>query len=694
MAITILDGSTFCISDDDGEITGPTSGFFSHDTRFLSLLRLTVNGEAPLRLSSGKVDYFSAAFYLRNSLAGDLPRDALTISRHRFVGDSMQERVVVENETLGPLSFSLELEIGTDFADVMSVKEHDYTLGHPGEAPPLPAPAPFEVDDEGRSLVFSDAAGKAGAAEPIRTEVIFTEAGSCEGSRVVYNLELGGRERWELRIDIVPVLEGEEIPSAAQVERQFDAERRRISDALSAWKLSVPQLRTNWDQLEHAIAQSISDLAALRIRGGDGGLGRLPAAGMPWFMTVFGRDTLITCLQTLIFGPELARSALEVLGELQAREDDPELDAEPGKIVHEIRQGKTAKRWFSAYYGTVDATPLYLILLSEVWRWTDDAALVRSLREPAMRALEWIDRYGDLDGDGFVEFRKRSSRGLDNQSWKDSGDSQRFADGRFAETPIAPCEVQGYVYDAKLRCAELARAVWRERELAERLESEAAELARRFDEAFWIEERGGYYALGLDREKRPIDSLCSNMGQLLWSGIVPPHRLGAVADRLMGEELWSGWGVRTMSSADAAYNPLSYHNGSVWPHDNSLCAWGLARCGRWQEAQRIAQRLFGVAAYFDYQLPEVFSGMSRTDTPFPIAYPTSARPQAWAAGAPVLLLQVLLGLKPEPKRHTLVSAVPGALPSWVGDIRLSGVHAFDRLWDVRLVDSQVKIEEL
>jgi glycogen debranching enzyme len=415
---------------------------------------------------------------------------------------------------------------------------------------------------------------------------------------------------------------------------------------------------------------------------------------MPWFMTVFGRDTIITCLQTLLFGPELARSALEVLGELQATEDDPTIDAEPGKIVHEIRQGKTARRWFRAYYGTVDATPLYLILLSEVWRWTDDAALVRSLRQPAMRALSWIDDYGDLDGDGFVEFHKRSPRGLDNQSWKDSGDSQRFSDGRFAETPIAPCEVQGYVYDAKLRCAELARAVWRDHELAERLEREAAELARRFDEAFWIEERGGYYALGLDREKKPIDSLCSNIGHLLWSGIVPPERVDALVDRLMGEELWSGWGVRTMSSADAAYNPLSYHNGSVWPHDNSLCAWGLVKYGRWPEALRIVHRILGVARHFEYQLPEVFSGLPRAETPFPIAYPTSARPQAWAAGTPVLMLQALLGLRPDLRRHTLTSVAPEVLPSWLGDIRLSGVHAYGRLWDIHLKDGHTTIEEL
>ena len=690
MAVTILEGSTFCISDDDGDIGDSTSGLFASDTRFLSVFRLTINGERPLRLSSGRVDYFSAAFYTRNPLAGGLPQDALTISRHRFVGDNMQETVVVENETSSPLSFELAIDVGTDFADIMSVKEHDLTLGHPSDAPPLPPLADCRIDDGQRELVFFDS-GEGN--EQTRTQVILSKPGECERSRVRYRLDLAPRARWEVQIDVVPSLDGE-VTSPRLLERHFGEERQRVSDAFSAWKMSVPQLRAGWDQLSSAFDQSVLDLAALRLRGGNTGIARLPAAGMPWFMTVFGRDTIITCLQTLVFGPELARNALEVLGELQATEDDPNIDAEPGKVVHEIRHGKTARRWFPAYYGTVDATPLYLILLSEVWRWTDDAAMVRSLKKPALRALEWVEKYGDLDGDGFIEYRKRSERGLDNQSWKDSGDSQRFADGRLAETPIAPCEVQGYVYDAKLRCAELARAVWRDRELAEKLEREAAELALRFDEAFWIEERGGYYALGLDRDKRPIDSLCSNIGHLLWSGIVPPHRVDALVDRLMGEELWSGWGIRTMSSADAAYNPLSYHNGSVWPHDNSLCAWGLAKYGRWPEAQRIVHRMLGVAKHFEYQLPEVFAGLPRVETPFPIAYPTSARPQAWAAGTPVLLLQILLGLEPDLRRHVLTSVAPEAIPTWVGDVRLSGVRAFGRLWDIRLAGGHVTIEEL
>jgi glycogen debranching enzyme len=689
MALTILEGSTFCLCDERGDIDGSASsqGFFTEDTRFLSLLRLRMNGERPLPLSHGKVEYFSAAFYLRNPLVGDLEQDEVSIVRERFVGEGMQDRLIVENRSMRAVAFELEVEVGNDFADIYAVKDHDFALGDPLRAKPFPPAVVPRFDPTHNQFVLADASGF-----DAHTQVIMSRSGDRTDGTIRYRIELEPRERWDLRIDVVPVLDGSELVPTL-VERRFGEELARVRDSLSAWQLRVPQIRASWDDLSHAFAQSVSDLASLRMRGGDR-LGKLPAAGMPWFMTVFGRDTIVTCLQTLLFGPELARTALTALAGLQATEDNPDIDAEPGKIVHEVRHGKAADEWFATYYGTLDATPLYLILLSEVWRWTDDAALVRDLKDPALRALEWIERYGDRDGDGFLEYERRTERGLENQSWKDSGDSQRFADGTIARPPIVPCEVQGYVYDAKLRTAELARVVWRDRELADRLVREAAELRRRFDEAFWIEARGGFYALALDRDKRRVDSLCSNIGQLLWSGIVPDERVDAVVDNLMGPELWSGWGVRTMSSADRAYNPLSYHNGSVWPHDNSLIAWGLARHERWSEAQRIVRRLFSVARHFHFQLPEVFAGLSRSETPFPIDYPTAARPQAWAAAAPVLLLRVLLGLEPDREHQTLESVCPPELPSWVGSIRLSGVRAFERHWDVRVEDGRTTVEEV
>ena len=451
-------------------------------------------------------------------------------------------------------------------------------------------------------------------------------------------------------------------------------------------------MRGGWENLRRSFDRSIGDLAALRMRTGQF---RRPlfAAGMPWFMTVFGRDTAITSLQTLLLGPEIAMGALDALTELQAHEVDPTIDAEPGKIVHEVREGRCAETWFPRYYGSIDSTPLYLVLLAETWRWTDDASFAQRLREPALLALEWIDRYGDRDGDGFVEYSRMVDLGLANQSWKDSGDSQRFQDGSFAEAPIAAVEVQGYVYDAKRGLAELAREVWRDQALAERLEREADELRVRFDEAFWVDERGGFFALALDGKKRRVDSRSSNMGHLLWSGIVLPERVGAVVDQLLSEELWTGWGIRTMASDAAAFNPISYHNGTVWPHDSALAAWGLARHGYVAEARRIGRALIEAAAHFDWSLPEVFAGYARDETPFPIAYPTAARPQAWAAGTPILLVRVLLGIEPDRERQRLVSTVTDELPSWLDGLRIEGIRAYGRTWTVAVERGHVTIAE-
>ena len=687
MAITILEGSTFCICDELGDVGGwATSGLFTDDTRFLSKLRLTLNDAKPLLLSSGKVDYFSAAFYLRNPPVKGLEPDEVSIVRERFIGEAMQDRLVVQNQGMRPLAFDLMLEVGSDFADIFGVKDYDFSFGDPAHAGPLPPPVEPRFDPVHNQFLLVDQSGF-----PAQTQVILSRPGEVtEPGKITYRIELEPRDRWDLRVDVVMAPDGEHVmPRLA--ERRFGDELTRVRESLAAWQLRVPQLRATWDDLAQSFGRSVSDLASLRMRGGDGGLGKLPAAGMPWFMTVFGRDTIITCLQTLLFGPELAVTALEALRGLQSHVDDPVRDAEPGKIVHEVRHGKAARVWHPAYYGTVDATALYLILLSEVWHWTDDTALIEGFRESAMQALEWIAKRGDLDGDGFVEYLKRSRNGLDNQSWKDSHDSQRFADGRIADPPIAPVEVQGYVYDAKVRAAELAREVWLDRELADRLEREAAELRTRFNEAFWVDERNGYYALALDGEKAQVNSLCSNIGHLLWSGIVPSDRADAVVDQLMGDSLWSGWGVRTMSSADRGYNPLAYHNGTVWPHDNSLIAWGLARYGRWPEAHRIIRQMLTAGRHFDFQLPEVFAGMARAETRFPIAYPTAARPQAWAAGTPVLLLQLLLGLEPNRRQGTLESRAPEGLPAWAGSLRLSGVRAFDHPWEIRLEDGRVHV---
>jgi glycogen debranching enzyme len=647
----LIHGSAFCVSDDRGDVDGGVSGFYADDTRHLDRFVLTVDGERPRLLASRRLDHSSAVAYFRC-----LPGDALVVDRTRVVDGTFDERIGVESQTSQPLAFEVAVALGADFADVITVKEHELTDVPPVAGHPLPRPAAAAVDDG--ALLFADGA--------FRTRVLFSHAPELDGAVATWRVELPPRGRWEVQLRVLPE------PAVAQGRRVRDVE----------WLEGAPSLRSAWAPLEQAFACAVRDLGALRLESG------VPAAGAPWFMTVFGRDSLIASLQTLVLGPELATATLAELARLQATADDPSIDAEPGKIVHEVRGGRAAGAWFPRYYGSIDATPLFLVLCSEVWRWTGDRSLVERFREPALAALEWIDEYGDRDGDGFVEYERRSARGLPNQSWKDSWDSQRFRDGRFASPPLAPCEVQGYVHDAKHRLAELAREAWDDSALAARLEREAEELRRRFDAAFWVEE-AGFYALALDGDKRQVDSLCSNVGQLLWSGIVPSERLDAVVAALFGDELWSGWGIRTMSRRAAAYNAIGYHTGTVWPHDCSLIAQGLARYGRDDEAHRLARALVEAAEQFDDELPEAFAGIARSEAPFPVPYPVSARPQAWAAGAAVLAGQVLLGLVPDPRERALTTR--GAAPDWLGPTTLTGIRAFGRSWDVRVEGGAVSV---
>lgn len=679
--LTILEGSTFCVSDEIGDVEEGAEGLFADDTRMLSRCRLLVDGTSPLLLTSKAVEYFHAAHYLRNAPTARLPVDSLSIARERYIGQGLVERIAVRNESMEPRLFDVEIEFASDFADILLVKAHDFGFGDPANAAPLPAergprragPATLRVsgDDDG-----------------LATTISFSQDATFTGAGARFSLRLDPHEKWELAFEVTFGAGAQRGGSVGPAFR-FGTELEHVREALGAWKLRVPRLRTSATDLQRSYERSIADLASLRLKGIEG-IGELPAAGMPWFMTLFGRDTLVTSLQTLLFGPELAAGALRSLAALQAEADDPSIDAEPGKILHELRRGKAAKTWFPIYYGTADATPLFLILLSEVWRWTGDDALARELKEPALRALAWMSDYGDRDGDGFVEYERRTPRGLENQSWKDSGDSQRFHDGSPARTPIAPVEVQGYVYDARRRMAELARAVWGDPALAERLDASADDLRRRFDEAFWIEERSTY-ALALDRDKRRVDSLCSNIGHLLWSGIVPEAKRAAVASSLSGDALWSGWGIRTMGVGEGAFNPLSYHNGTVWPHDTAIAAWGLARAGFWDLSHMLCRSLIEAAGSFDYSLPEVFAGFSRSETAFPVAYPTAARPQAWAAGAPVLCLRLLLGLRADTRAGRLVSDAPA--PAWLGELKLDGVRALGKTWHVEIANGHIEVEE-
>ncbi|MEW6636702.1 MAG: glycogen debranching N-terminal domain-containing protein, partial [Actinomycetota bacterium] len=484
---------------------------------------------------------------------------------------------------------------------------------------------------------------------------------SLERGRVVLDLRLGAGERRVVRVWVSLEEGGEKVRSA---------ERRGELYA------GAPVLETDRAALRRSWERSVEDLEALTFDAGEGLL--VPAAGAPWYMALFGRDALVTAYGAMILSPEPARNVLRALSRWQAAGRDDYTDAEPGKIPHELRRGELA--FFgevpqTPYYGTADATPLFLVLLEELWRWTADDAFVREMEAPARRCLDWILFHADRTADSFIAYESRSPAGLRNHGWKDSDGSMLFRDGRRAEGRIAPCEVQGYAYDALLRTARLAERVWGDAALAERLRGEAGSLRERFDRAYWMEERG-YYALALDWEGRRVDSATSNAGHLLWSGIVPEEKARSVARRLLSEEMFSGWGIRTMAAGEGGYDPLSYHNGSVWPHDNALIACGLMRYGFREEAARVAAALVEAAERFEYRLPEVFGGHRRKPGEAPVEYPSSCSPQAWAAAAVPLLVRAVLGVEPDPETRVLRSAPE--LPAGVAGSRIEGVPAFGR----------------
>jgi glycogen debranching enzyme len=674
--LTLLDGATFVVCDERGDLGGDASasGFFAADTRFLSRSVLTIDGERGEPVSFEQRAPHVGVFDL------SWP-SGLEARRELFVGGGLEETITVTNRADHEVEAVLALELASDFADIFAVKRVE-DLGAPGTSEV--APSRPENWKEAGTVEFAD------DGFPARTLVHLAPApDAVDGNAATSRLRLAPGAQWQLTVTVQWLLNGTLELDAAAFGRQLQDDRRERDASLAAWWRSAPTLAAPGEPaLERTWMHSLADLAALRLRWA--GSEMVPAAGLPWFMTLFGRDTLITSFQELLLGPGAAAASLRALADDQSKVDDPERDAEPGKIVHELRRGKTALAWTDRYYGTVDATPLFLVLLSELWRWSGDDAIVHELEQAARKALGWIDDYGDRDGGGFVTYLRRGSHGIDNQNWKDSWNSMVFRDGSIARGPIAPVEVQGYVYDAKLRIAELARRVWLDDETATRLEREAGELRERFNAAFWLEERG-WYALGLDGDKRPVDALASNMGHLLWSGIVPAARVAQVAERLTSGPLWSGWGVRTLAADEAAFDPVEYHNGTIWPHDNSLVALGLAQAGRRVEASRIVRSHLDAAPFFEYRLPEHFAGFDRHDPDAPGVVPSSARPQAWAAGTPLLLLRAELGLEPDPGTRTL-RVTDDELSPWLEGLLLQGVPAFGRQWRVRVENGRATVE--
>jgi glycogen debranching enzyme len=656
--VQILEGNTFVVSDDRGDIesslTDPT-GLFSFDTRFLSRWVLTVNGQRLNALSTDDLQYFQTRFFLVPGSGSVYVDSKLTVIRQREVADGFREELRVLNHESEPVDLQVRIDAASDFADLFEVKD---ALKKKGQYRARVVDRHLVLEYQRETYVRE-------------TWISSSSPADIDEKGLSFRITVPPHGEWTTALDVVVSsgsAEGakDERPTRIRGQRRV---RRDMERGLRKWLQQAPRLESDWEPLEQIYRRCLTDLAALRFSTLTMPNRSLPAAGLPWFMTIFGRDSIFTSLQALPFVPELAATTLLALAERQGTRIDDFRDEDPGRILHEMRYGELTafeERPHSPYYGNADATPLFVVLLDEYERWTGDTKLVRHLEHAALAALNWIDEYADLQDNGYVSYQRRNAKtGLENQCWKDSWDSISYRNGDLPGFPRATCELQGYAYDAKMRGARLARVVWRDPALADRLEKEAADLKRRFNRDFWVDD-GEYFAVALDCDGRQVDSLTSNIGHLLWSGIVDKSKARAVARHLLGPRLFSGWGVRTMAEGEARYNPIGYHVGTVWPFDNSFIAWGLRRYGFKEEAACVVAGILEAAEVFKGRLPEAFGGYARTTTRYPVQYPTACSPQAWSTGAPLLLLRAGLGL--EPQGDNLI--VDPALPTRIGNLEL------------------------
>jgi glycogen debranching enzyme len=652
--VKILDGNTFVVSDGRGDIEAsiddPT-GLFAWDTRFLSTWVLTLNGQRLNPLSVDDLQYFETRFFLVPG-TGTVYIDAkLSVIRRRTVQDGFDEELVIMNHDAEPVDVGVRIEAGSDFADLFEVKD---ALKKQGD---------YERRVDKDRLVL----GYRRDRYTRETIVSSSEPAEFDEGGLTFRIRIPPHQQWRTDLDVVTVQMG--VPARSKPTKRQPGQPSERERDLERWMSTAPHLESDWDWLKVTYNRSLVDLAALRFSPRSLPGQSLPAAGLPWFMTMFGRDSILTSLQALPFTPDLAATTLRALAQRQGTRVDDFREEEPGRILHEMRFGEMTafeERPHSPYFGAADATPLFVVLLDEYERWTGDTRLVRELEPSARAALLWIDDFGDRMGNGYISYqRKNEETGLENQCWKDSWDSIAYRDGTLPGFPRATCELQGYAYDAKMRGARLARTLWKDPAYAEALERQAADLKRRFNRDFWVED-GDYFALALDADGRQVDALSSNIGHLLWSGILDKAKAKSCVTHLMGPRLFSGWGIRTMAEGEGRYNPIGYHVGTVWPFDCSFVAWGLRRYGYKEEAARVAAGILDAARFFLGRLPEAFGGYARAYTKYPVQYPTSCSPQAWSTGAPLLLLRTMLGLEPSGE-HLVVDP---ALPVGIGRIEL------------------------
>jgi glycogen debranching enzyme len=694
--LTISQGRTFMVTDQRGEIDPATDGgIFAIDTRFVSTYKLFVNRQPWQLVNSSQLSFYAARIHLTNpplhTAEAEIPANALSLTIERTVGEGIHEDFDLTNYSGKPVHIVIELALHSDFADIFEVRAKRFVQR--GKLRTV-----WHEDRRALRTAYTD--------KDFHRAVVY-QFQNCEETPVGYangrlflDVQLAPGQEWHTCGDIA-LEHGQHVKTSVYGHRggsqpststgatpaPGEEPRSDFDERQARWQARCTNVMTPNEHVYRMYHQAVEDMGALRIYDLDvSDEAWVPAAGVPWFVTLFGRDSLIVSLQNMSVAPGFAAGALARLAEYQATERDDWRDAQPGKILHEIRFGELAHFHsipFTPYYGTADATLLYPIVLSEHYRWTGDLDHLRRGWKAAEACLRWLDEYGDLDGDGFQEYKTFSSLGYENVGWKDSPDAVVYADGTQVAQPKGLCELQGYAYDAKLRMAELY-AVMGDPEKGAMLQAQARALKTAFNDAFWMQDEG-CFAFGLDREKKQITSVVSNAGHCLWSGIADDDKARRTAQRLLQPDMWSGWGIRTLSSRNPAYNPYAYHLGTVWPHDNGIIAAGMKRYGLTNEANRVIRGIFDATRAFEaYRPPEVFAGLERQGkkTDFPALYPPGANvPQAWATGAIFQSVQTILGLRADAP-HARLYVAP-SLPPWLPDITLQGLQVGASRLDLR-----------
>jgi glycogen debranching enzyme len=648
--VVLKENRIMMVSDEMGDIPAGNSkglGLYTSDTRFLSAYEFRLNRLQPILLSASVDESYVATFQMVNPVLlldegkRRIPQQSLSIRRTRFIYGGLHERIGIQNCGSEPVDIECSLHVEADFLDMFDVRGSVGALHGHQSRPSRGTRRPPQVTEDG--IIFSyDGLDRVYRQTQL---VVDQRPARYEGTTLTYAYHLDPKQTVRLMVDVIPQLGEGDIGLAYLQDDALEA----LQASYRGWQELTTAIRTDNAFLDKGLLRRSQ--MDLRILVEEFETGLLPMAGIPWYSVPFGRDSLITSIQMLMVNPEIARGTLRYLAEHRGRTVDRDREEEPGKILHEFRYGELANLKLiphTPYYGTVDATPLFLVCVVEMMDWLNDRDLFVELLPTILDALTWIDRYGDADQDGFVEYAERAKGGVRNQGWKDSSDSLLYRDGRPAELPAALVEVQGYVYQAKVGLSRLLERMG-QLPLAERLAREAAELRRRFELKFWLDAEQ-FYAQALDRSKTPITSITSNPAHCLWGGLCDPERAEILRDRLMAPDMFSGWGIRTLSSTSPHYNPMSYHNGTVWPHDNSIAVAGLRRYGHTDAAAKVIDGIMEAGVRMpNYRLPELFCGFRRDDryNNGPAEYLVSCNPQAWGAGAAFHLMQVALGIVPD-----------------------------------------------